>query len=162
MGVAATHSSKRFARVVCCLGKSSSSPPALRAKAELTTSWAQQFLLHTTTIACSEGQTQFLSLDQTCLSPNFDCATLLPKFSDEHKQSWRNTIEEEFSRRNAAIDAVAAYCHFQEGGAAALPRKRSSTRQTSPMPSKETSPQLVAAEAEKQALSDAMLLVFTE
>merc|ERR1711939_156158 len=91
--VAATHSSKRFARVVCCLGKSSSSPPALRAKAELTTSWAQQFLLHTTTIACSEGQTQFLSLDQTCLSPNFDCATLLPKFSDEHKQSWRNTIE---------------------------------------------------------------------
>jgi len=72
------------------------------------------------------------------------------------------TIEEEFRRRNAAIDAVAAYCHFQEGRAAALPRKRSSRRRTSPMPSKETNPQLAAAEAEKQALSDAMLLVFTE
>ncbi|KAH9204097.1 hypothetical protein DL95DRAFT_498649 [Leptodontidium sp. 2 PMI_412] len=72
------------------------------------------------------------------------------------------TIEEEFRRRNAAIDAVAAYCHFQEGGAAAIPRKRPSTRRTSPMPSKETSPQLVAAQAEKQTLSDAMLLVFTK
>ena len=71
------------------------------------------------------------------------------------------TIEEEFRRRNAAIDAVAAYCYFQEGGAAALLRKRSSTRRTSLMPSKETSPQL-AAQAEKQALSDAILLVFTE
>jgi hypothetical protein len=30
------------------------------------------------------------------------------------------------------------------------------------MPSKETNPQLAAAKAEKQALSDAMLLVFTE
>jgi hypothetical protein len=72
------------------------------------------------------------------------------------------TTIEEFRRRNAAIDAVAAYCNFQDGGAAALPRKRSSTRRTSPMPSKETNPQLAAAEAEKQALSDAMLLVFTE
>ncbi|KAH7306158.1 C2H2 finger domain protein [Rhexocercosporidium sp. MPI-PUGE-AT-0058] len=54
------------------------------------------------------------------------------------------TIEEEFRRRNAAIDA------------------RSSTRQASPIPSKETNPQLAAAEAEKQALSDAILLVFTE
>ncbi|CAM6005577.1 unnamed protein product, partial [Sphagnum balticum] len=72
------------------------------------------------------------------------------------------TIEEEFRRRNAAIDVVAAYCHFQEGGAAAIPRKRSSTRRTSPTPSREASPQLTAAEAEKQALSDAMLLVFTE
>lgn len=72
------------------------------------------------------------------------------------------TIEEEFRRRNAAIDAVAAYCHFQEGGAAAVPRKTSPTRRTSPMPSKEISPQLAAAQAEKQALSDAMSLVFTE
>jgi hypothetical protein len=72
------------------------------------------------------------------------------------------TIEEEFRRRNAAIDAVAAYCHFQEGGAAALLRKRSFTRRASPTPSKEANPQLAAAEAEKQALSDAMLLVFTE
>jgi hypothetical protein len=29
------------------------------------------------------------------------------------------TLKKEFRRRNAAINAVAAYCHFQEGGAAA-------------------------------------------
>jgi hypothetical protein len=63
------------------------------------------------------------------------------------------TVVEEFRRRNAAIDAVATYCHFQEGGAVAMPRGR---------PSKETNPQLAAAEAEKQALREAMLLVFTE
>ena len=72
------------------------------------------------------------------------------------------TIEEEFRRRNAAIDTVAAYCHFQEGGAAAIPRKWSSTRRTSPMPLKDTSPQLVAAQAEKQASSDAMVIDSTE
>jgi hypothetical protein len=47
-------------------------------------------------------------------------------------------------------------------GAAARPRARPSRRRASPTPSKETNPQLAAAEAEKQALSDAMLLVFTE
>ncbi|TVY22339.1 hypothetical protein LHYA1_G009107 [Lachnellula hyalina] len=67
------------------------------------------------------------------------------------------TLEEELHRRNAAIDAVAAYCKFQEGGAAAQPRRRAI-----PSPSKETNPQLAAAEAEKQALGAAMLLVFTE
>ncbi len=72
------------------------------------------------------------------------------------------TIEEEFCRRNTAIDAVATSCHFQEGGAAARPRARLSARRASPTPSKGTNPQLAAAEAEKQALSDAMLLVFTE
>jgi hypothetical protein len=72
------------------------------------------------------------------------------------------TIEEEFRRRNAAIDAVTAYCHFQEGGSAAGPRARPSTRRASMTPSKETNPQLAAAKAEKQALSNAMLLVFTE
>jgi hypothetical protein len=73
------------------------------------------------------------------------------------------TLEEEFRRRNAAIDAVAAFCNFQEGGAAAAgPRGRPSTGRASPTPSKETNPQLRAAEAEKQALSAAMLLVFTE
>ena len=66
------------------------------------------------------------------------------------------TVEEEFRRRNAAIDAVAAYCHFQEGGAVAMPRGRPSTQ------AKGACPQLVAADAEKQALSAAMLLVFTE
>jgi hypothetical protein len=34
------------------------------------------------------------------------------------------TVEEEFCRRNAAIDAVAAYCHFQEGGAVAMSHGR--------------------------------------
>ncbi|KAM3081193.1 hypothetical protein ACMFMG_005148 [Clarireedia jacksonii] len=72
------------------------------------------------------------------------------------------TIEEEFRRRNAAIDAVAAYCHFQEGGATARPRARPSMRRASPTPSKESNPQLAAAEAEKQALSNAILLLFTE
>ncbi|KAG4420638.1 hypothetical protein IFR04_006228 [Cadophora malorum] len=63
------------------------------------------------------------------------------------------TIEEEFCRRNTAIDAVATSCHFQEGGAAARPRARLSARRASPTPSKGTNPQLAAAEAEKQALS---------
>ena len=73
-----------------------------------------------------------------------------------------STVGEEFRRRNAAIDAVAAYCHFQEGGAVAIPRERPSTPKASPMTSKETNPHLAAAEAEKQGLSNAMLLVFTE
>ncbi|KAE8440717.1 hypothetical protein EG329_006768 [Mollisiaceae sp. DMI_Dod_QoI] len=72
------------------------------------------------------------------------------------------TIEEEFCRRNTAIDTVAAYYQFQEGGAAARPRARPFVRRASLTPSKETNPQLAAAEAEKQALSDAILLVFTE
>jgi hypothetical protein len=72
------------------------------------------------------------------------------------------TVAEEFRRRNAAIDAVAAYCRLKEGGAVAMPRGKPSTRKASPTPSKETSPQLAAAEAEKQALSNAMLLAFTE
>ncbi|KAH8787515.1 C2H2 finger domain protein [Hyaloscypha sp. PMI_1271] len=72
------------------------------------------------------------------------------------------TVVEEFCRRNAAIEAVAAYCHFQEGGAVAMPRGRPSTQKAGPMMAKETNPQLAAAEAEKQALSNAMLLVFTE
>ena len=72
------------------------------------------------------------------------------------------SIEEEFRSRNAAIDAVAAYCHFPEEGAAARPRARPSTRRASPTPLKKTNLQLAATEAEKQALSDAMLLVFTE
>ena len=74
------------------------------------------------------------------------------------------TIEAELRRRDTAIDAVAAYYHYQEGGAAAQPRPWSSTQRAkaSPTPSPETHPQLAAAAAEKQALSDAMLLVFTE
>jgi hypothetical protein len=47
------------------------------------------------------------------------------------------TLEEEFRRRNAAINAVAAYCKFQEGGAAARPRGRPPARKASPIPAKE-------------------------
>ena len=43
-----------------------------------------------------------------------------------------------------------------------MPRRRPSTQKASPTPSKENNPQLAAAETEKQALSDAILLVFTE
>lgn len=72
------------------------------------------------------------------------------------------TIKEKFYYRNAAINTVAVYYHFQEGGAAAILYKRLLTRRTSLMPLKEISPQLAAAQAEKQALSNAMLLVFTK
>ncbi len=49
------------------------------------------------------------------------------------------TLEEEFRRHNAAINAVAAYCKFQEGGAAARPRGSLPTGKASPIPAKETS-----------------------
>ena len=64
------------------------------------------------------------------------------------------TIEEEFRRRNAAIDAVTTCYHFQEVGAAAQPRARPSTHTANPTPSKATNSQLAAAEAEKQALGN--------
>jgi hypothetical protein len=47
------------------------------------------------------------------------------------------TLEEEFRQRNAGINAVAAYCTFQEGGAAARLRRRPPTRKASPIPAKE-------------------------
>lgn len=66
------------------------------------------------------------------------------------------TVEEEFCRRNAAINAVAAYCHFQEGGAVAMPRAMP------PSQAKGTRPQLVLVDAKKEALRAAMLKVFKE
>jgi len=74
------------------------------------------------------------------------------------------TLKEEFRRRNAAINAVAAYCKFQEGGDAARPRGRGRTamRKARPTPAKEICPELMAAAAEKQTLSAAMLSVFKE
>ncbi|KAH0552930.1 hypothetical protein GP486_006872, partial [Trichoglossum hirsutum] len=66
------------------------------------------------------------------------------------------TVEEEFCWHNAAIDAVAAYCHFQEGRAVVMLHGRPPTQ------AKGARPQLVAADTEKQALSAAMLLVFME
>jgi hypothetical protein len=70
------------------------------------------------------------------------------------------TSEEEFRRHNAAINAVAAYCKFHEGGAAARPRGRPPTVKATPIPAKETSPQLVAAEPWHQAFNMAMRSVY--
>jgi hypothetical protein len=68
------------------------------------------------------------------------------------------TLEEEASRRNDAIDAVAAHCQFQGGGAVA--RSRLSTKQASPITVREVDPQAAAVEAEKRALHAATLSVF--
>jgi hypothetical protein len=70
------------------------------------------------------------------------------------------TLKEESRRRNDAINAVAAHCQFQEGGAVA--RGRRSTKQKSSIPIREVDPQVAAAEAEKQALDAATLSVFKE
>jgi hypothetical protein len=70
------------------------------------------------------------------------------------------TLEEETRRRNDAINAVAAHCQFQEGGAVA--RGRPSTKQKSPARVREVDPQVAAAEAEKRALDAAALSVFKE
>jgi hypothetical protein len=69
------------------------------------------------------------------------------------------TLEEETRRRNDAINAVAAHCQFQEGGAVA--RGRPSTKK-SPTPVQEVDPQVAAATAEKRALDAAILSVFKE
>ncbi|KAH6700583.1 hypothetical protein BKA61DRAFT_681694 [Leptodontidium sp. MPI-SDFR-AT-0119] len=112
-----------------------------------------------------ERQLSRLKLSQdlkTTLDQNHKMPPLQKRLAETSMTLPGTTIEEEFRRRNRGIDIVADYCYFQEGGAATLPRKRSSPRRMSPMPSKESSLQLPAPEAEKQALSDAMLLVFTE
>jgi hypothetical protein len=69
------------------------------------------------------------------------------------------TLEEEMSRRNAAIDAVAAYCKFEEGGP---PRGRKPARSNASPPTVDADPQVTAARAEEQVLRAAMLSVFTE
>jgi hypothetical protein len=69
------------------------------------------------------------------------------------------TLEEEFRWRNAAINAVAIYCKFQEGGAAAQPHRRPPTRKASPIPAKEASP-IPAKEAWHQAFDKAKLSVY--
>jgi hypothetical protein len=70
------------------------------------------------------------------------------------------TLEEEFGQYSTAINTIAAYCKFQEGGAVAWPRKRPPTGRARPTLAKKADLQLVAAAAEKQALSTAMLAVF--
>ena len=71
-------------------------------------------------------------------------------------------LEAEICWRITAINAVAAYCKFQEQGAIARPRKRPSTGGARPTLAKETDPQLVTTAAEKQALSAAMLAVYQQ
>ena len=63
-------------------------------------------------------------------------------------------VKEEFHQHNTAIDAIAAYCHFQESGTITILYRRP------PIQVKETHTQLVAADTEKRALSTIMLLVF--
>jgi hypothetical protein len=65
-------------------------------------------------------------------------------------------LEEEVRRHNAAINAFAAHCRFQEGGAA---RGRVPNRVASPTLVTDVSPQLAT---EKQALSVTVLSVFKE
>jgi hypothetical protein len=69
------------------------------------------------------------------------------------------TLEEETGHRNAAIDAVAAYCKFEEGGP---PRGRKPTKKANPLPPSDADLQVMTAQAEEQALKAAMLSVFTE
>lgn len=69
------------------------------------------------------------------------------------------TLEEEFRRRNAAIDAVAAYCRFEEYGPV---RGRKPASKASLLSPPDADPQVMVAAAENQALSAAMLSVFTE
>jgi hypothetical protein len=71
------------------------------------------------------------------------------------------TLEEEVCRRSAAINAVAAYCKFEEGGARGAPRKRPSTGVARPIKT-EGATQPVAADPDEQALNEAMLSVFQE
>jgi hypothetical protein len=71
------------------------------------------------------------------------------------------TLEEEVCRRNAAINTVAAYCKFEEGGARGASRKRPSTRVARPIKT-EGATQPVAADPDEQALNEAMLSVFQE
>jgi hypothetical protein len=71
------------------------------------------------------------------------------------------TLEEEVCRRNAAINAVAAYCKFEEGGACGASWKRPSTRVARPIKT-EGATQPVAADPDEQALNEAMLSVFQE
>jgi hypothetical protein len=71
----------------------------------------------------------------------------------------RTTLEGEVFCCNAAINVVAAYCKFRERGAATRSR-RDTLRQSRPV--KEASLQLIIAEAEKQAVSTAMLSAFKE
>ena len=66
------------------------------------------------------------------------------------------TVQGEFCRRNAAIDAITAYCHFQEGRAVTIPRNSLMTQ------SEEACLQQRARDTENNALENAILRVFRE
>lgn len=52
------------------------------------------------------------------------------------------TLEEEFSRRNTAINAIASYCKFKEGGPR---RRRKLARRADPLLCLDTNPQVITA-----------------
>jgi hypothetical protein len=72
------------------------------------------------------------------------------------------TLEDEMRRRNAAINAITAYCKVEEGGCDSPSRKRGSTHATSIVKVEEDTRPLVAAEPLHQAFSIAMLSVYQE
>lgn len=74
----------------------------------------------------------------------------------------KTIIEEEFHCCNVTINAVTVYCHFQKEKAVTQSCVRLSMQKVSSTLLKKTNLQLTAAEAKKQALSNAMLLMFTE
>ncbi|KAH8598361.1 hypothetical protein B0O99DRAFT_650275 [Bisporella sp. PMI_857] len=69
------------------------------------------------------------------------------------------TLEKKFRRRDAAIDAVAAYCRYKKSGS---PRRRKPSKKESPVSSPNADPQVIVAIAEKQAVDAAILSVFTK
>jgi hypothetical protein len=71
------------------------------------------------------------------------------------------TLEKEICRRNAAINIVAAYYKFEEGGARGAPYKRPSTKVTCPIKT-EGAPQPMTTDPDEQVLNEAMLSVFQE
>ena len=68
------------------------------------------------------------------------------------------TLEDEFRRRNNSINAVAAYCNFEEGG---TPRNRAQLYDE-PSPTKQADTSLMATNTEKEALSAAVWAVLKE
>jgi hypothetical protein len=72
------------------------------------------------------------------------------------------TLEDEMRRRNAAINAITAYCKVEEGGCDSPSRKRDSTHATSIIKVEENTHPLVVTEPGHQAFNVAMLSVYQE
>jgi Protein of unknown function (DUF3435) len=77
-----------------------------------------------------------------------------------------STLEEEIRRRNAAINAIIAYCKVEEGGAYPLERRARQTQPTGGVSSmvfkKDTQAPPVAADPVNEELNKAMLSVYKE